>query len=130
MHKFAWYATTHLCVHRPRAQHWQSIAAPALWHIMCLADESLSGSTLTSHSHTPFSVFHHALQDDKAFHITADIPGVDKDRVDVSSPLELLCVAIHSAEAPHACSTDLEADMPPQAALQLKIVQHAALIWP
>ena len=54
---------------------------------------SEQAAPLTSHSHTPFSVFHHALQDDKAFHITADIPGVDKDRVDVSSPLQLLCIA-------------------------------------
>ena len=43
------------------------------------------------HTVTPtLSVFNGALQDDKAFHVTADIPGVDKDRVDVSSSIQLL----------------------------------------
>ena len=53
MHEFAWYATSQACVHRPRAQHWQSMAAAALQHITCLACAFLSRQhldTVTPHS--------------------------------------------------------------------------------
>eukprot|EP00891_Asterochloris_glomerata_P009652 jgi/Astpho2/9652/Aster-x0407 len=37
-------------------------------------------------------------EDDKAFHVTADIPGVDKDRVDVSVDGDMLKISVTKEE--------------------------------